>query len=367
MISEFWHRTNTDFEDYLLGPNFAGIPEADSVLINGKTVYNPANRSASGCEGYSVISVPAGKTTRLRVIGAQEFRTFGFAIAGHNLTIIEVDGDLVQPFEVSFLEVSPGQRFSVLLHTTKPAADYAITLVRRWAEGIAPETNGAAILHYESDNHDYDSMTLPSLKYTFPTVDVPFWEWPSIKPIERNQSLLNVAEASRVIKLRATTAVVPEDGSTRWFINHVAYTDPAVTLLYDLAAGTRKRPQSLSVLRDRENIGYDGELGTYPLDYGEVIDVVLQSTHSPGKPCRSHPWHTHGHSHYEIATGAGEYDEERDGHIRNMPTPINKDVTLVYPVLDPIEENRTLADGEAYGCGWSKIRFIAVSRLMRDV
>ncbi|ORY92225.1 Cupredoxin [Syncephalastrum racemosum] len=359
VISELWHRTNTDFENYLLGPDFAGIPEADSVLINGKTMYNPANPPASGCEGYSVISVPPGKTIRLRIIGAQDFRTFGFAVAGHNLTIIEVDGDLVRPFEVSFLEVAPGQRFSVLLHTNRPAAAYAISLVRRWAEGIPPETNGAAILRYESDKHDPDNMRLPSPKPTFPAVDVPYWDWPSIQPAHHNQSLLDVAAVSRVIKLRATTAVMPSDNSTRWFINGVTFIDPAVTLLHDLATGTRKRPETLAVLRDRQNTGYDGALGTYPLHYGEVIDIVLQSTHAPSEPCRSHPWHTHGHSHYEIATGAGEYDEERDGRTRNMPTPIHKDVTMVYPVLDPIEENRTLADGETYGCGWSKIRLYA--------
>ena len=52
----------------------------------------------------------------------------------------------------------------------------------------------------------------------------------------------------------------------------------------------------------------------------------------------------------------------RHGNIRNIPHPIQKDVTLVYPNIDFQDEtaNGTLRT-DFVGCGWSKIRILAVN------
>lgn len=359
MLSEWWHRPRNEFEEYLLGPQFEFIPEADSVLVNGQTVHDPKKTSVGGgdCKGYSIVPVKAGKTYRLRVIGATAFRTLGFSIAHHNLTVIEVDGELVKPYPVSFLEVTPGQRFSVLLKTNQAPRDYAIQTSRRWAQDVDSSSNGFALLRYEVPHKIYPSPSLklpPMDPLMFPQVEVPHWIWSDLEPVYGVDPIVN-RSASRTIKLRSTEARMP-DGTSRWFINGVSFTEPRSPILHEIYKRTRRLPEAYHAL------GYDAQLGTYPIKYHEVVDFVLQSTHRPGEPCRTHPWHTHGHSHWEIAHGPGEYNDERDKDIRNVPNPVYRDITLTYPELDPkLEDPNGPYANEIVGCGWSKIRIIAVS------
>ncbi|KAI9497306.1 Cupredoxin [Zychaea mexicana] len=373
-LSEWWHASRTALEEYFLGPEFEFIPEAQSVLINGRTLYNtdrPSPQNKDVCGGYTLLEVDRGKTYRLRVIGASTFRTLGFGIAHHNLTIIEVDGERVKPYSVPFLEVTPGQRFSVLLHAVQPVGDYTMATNRRWAEDVSRGSNGMGILRYNSE-HDATSTTtshisndnnndkapvfkLPPNKPYFPLADSTHWIWSELEPLYGVDPVVN-RPASRTIKLRATDMIFPT-GERRWFINGIAYTEPERPILMDILQIKRQRPiMSANTFHN----GYDPYLATYPLYHYEIVDFVLQSTHIPGEPCRSHPWHTHGHSHWEIAHGLGEYDEFEHSDIRNNPHPIQKDVTLGYPGIDPDDDivNGTLAT-EPVGCGWSKIRILA--------
>ena len=46
------------------------------------------------------IEVEAGKTYRLRIISGTELIGVNFAIHGHNMTVVEVEGAIIQPYEV---------------------------------------------------------------------------------------------------------------------------------------------------------------------------------------------------------------------------------------------------------------------------
>ncbi|KAG0171704.1 hypothetical protein DFQ28_000713 [Apophysomyces sp. BC1034] len=350
MLSEWWHRDRVDYEKYLLGPTFSGIPEADSILLNGRTMYENGQTS-SRCKGYSTIDVKRGKTYRLRVVGATIFRTLSFGIENHKMTIIEVDGDLVKPYQTSVLEVASGQRFSVLVHADQaPGSEHTIGTGRRWAEGIPPYSNGMAVLRYNRRHIQAPKYIKNNITFS---KEEPGWDWDQLEPVYGVDPIAR-RSPSRTIILRATDATL-EDNSTRWYINGVSYQDPTTPILNQVIRNERK-PASFHKLID----GYDPVLGTYPLQNREIVDFVLQSTRDTSKPlpCRSHPWHTHGHSHWELARGEGQYVEERDGNIRNVPYPIAKDVTLVYPTKDDKYHNGTATDPYV-GCGWSKIRIIA--------
>lgn len=125
-ISEFWHKSYIERDEYYMGPTYVFDPSSDSILINGRTINDPQNmtqifhdgsENGQKCKGFSALNVLPNKTYRLRVIGGSTFRVFGLQIKDHDFTIIEVDGELVQPYTTDNLEVAPGQRFSVLLHT----------------------------------------------------------------------------------------------------------------------------------------------------------------------------------------------------------------------------------------------------------
>lgn len=381
ILSEWWHRPHLEFENFIMGPTFNFLPEADSVLINGHTLHSSRRATVANCGGYEVVPVQPNKTYRIRVIGATTFRTLGFAIANHNLTIIEVDGELMKPYTVTQLEVAPGQRFSVLLHTDQAPEDYAIQVVRRWSDNVERSTNGLAVLHYPQPTSRLNKIVtetdtrgilrlkkpvmieVPSLqpKFEKASQELPYWIWKNLEPLYGVDPVVR-KPASRTIKLRSIERRLP-DGTSRWQVNGVTYSEGMGSNQEPILHGILNNTRILPGRYDTTNTnGYDPNLRTYPLKHFEIVDIVIQTTHMAFEPCRSHPWHTHGHSHWEIANGQGEYDEERDGDIRNIENPIQKDITMVYPYVDTnLFTNNGTKVTTPIGCGWSKIRIVAVS------
>ena len=58
---------------------------------------------------------------RLRIVNTGSFASIRFSLDYHPLTVIEVEGTLVQPYTVSGLVVAVAQRYSVLIHTNVSA------------------------------------------------------------------------------------------------------------------------------------------------------------------------------------------------------------------------------------------------------
>ncbi|KAG2220633.1 hypothetical protein INT45_014063 [Circinella minor] len=379
-LSEWWHQEFLDREAYYMGKDFIFDKGANSILINGRTVHHDNYNSSldistrGDCPGYSVLDVQPNKTYRIRVIGSQSFRTLGLAIGQHKMTIIESDGQLTKPYEVDWLEIGPGQRFSVLIHTGDMKKDtdnlFPISTSYRWRHRSpgGHSENGFAYLRYSAidqpelqtvfkpvlpertgieiaQEHEYPSYTLVNELPAFPRKNLPDWFWRDIAPMndynEVELKLLN-ALPDRVIKLRSTSVKL-ENNETRYLMNGRMPVVREQHILADLMQGR----MSVSMAHLDED-GYAPDRHTFPIKKGEVVDIVLQNTQS-GRNCLIHPWHTHGHSHYMIASGLGEYIHTTHGDIRNYPTPILRDVSMVYP-SEPDESG---------GCGWSKIRIYA--------
>ncbi|KAI9499541.1 Cupredoxin [Zychaea mexicana] len=389
ILSEWWHRTAEDLSAYVLGPNYTGIPQAPSILLNGHTLYDPTQQPVgSDCSGYSVISVDPKKTYRIRIISAAIFQTLGLAFAHHNVTIIEVDGTLVQPYDVPFLELSTAQRVSVLLRPIKTnyqqQGDYAISTVRRWIDlNTNRSSNGLAVLRYTPTTttttttissttsqlrrqEQQTVFSVPDERFAFPP-EVAYWHWPGIAPIYPVPDFVDHrTEPSRTIVLRVTTGMLP-NGATRWFVNGVSFTDPKETILTTIlsarttaTAASEGNNKSLLPHPDQltEN-GYYSYRGTYPIKYMEVIDFVFQLTHLPNRPCTGHPWHTHGHTFWELAHGPGRYNGSNANNYYSVPHPYGRDVSLVYPLEDPAIEEEAAASSEPRECGWARVRILA--------
>ena len=355
---------------------------ANSILINGRTVHQDNYNSSlttlaqDDCPGYSVLDLQPNRTYRIRVIGSQTFRTLALAIGQHKMTIIESDGQLTKPYEVDWLEIGPGQRFSILIHTGDMNKDtdnvFPIATSYRWrhrSPGGVTE-NGFAYLRYSTNSQpelqtiykpvlpgddglkiaqarQYKSYTLTNELPVFPREHMADWFWRDIAPLtEYNQvelKLLN-AQPDRVIKLRSTSIKL-DNNETRYLMNDRMPVVREQHILADLMQGR------MSVdMTNLDEDGYAPDRHTFPIKKGEVVDIVLQNTYS-GHNCLIHPWHTHGHSHYMIASGQGEYNHTIHSDVRNYPTPLFRDVSMVYPS----------APEESGGCGWSKIRIYAVS------
>ncbi|KAL0098037.1 multicopper oxidase-domain-containing protein [Phycomyces blakesleeanus] len=151
-LSEWWRQHHHQRESYYLGPTFRFDHSAESILINGRTINNPLQiMNPATCPGYTALNVEPNKTYRFRIIGGNSFRTLALAIKDHPMTIIEVDGEKVVPYETSFLEITPGQRFSVLVHTAnaEPGSAFAIATNYRYRHrGKGYTENGFGYMRY---------------------------------------------------------------------------------------------------------------------------------------------------------------------------------------------------------------------------
>lgn len=376
MLSEWWHRSEQERLDYILGDKYNGMVVADSYLLNGRTVYNTSSLLSEHCEGYSAIDVEQGKVYRLRVIGSLTFATLGVAIAKHSMTVIEVDGELVKPYETSYLEVASGQRFSVLLKADQAPESYFIDTHAYYLSNNPETSNGRAILRYvQSPSSTSEEKRANAVMATKPDVfrpharnatvqDLPVfppgkpeWIFPSLESVNPADHDFD-APPDRTIVLVPIEKLMP-DGTTRWLINDHLPPEWPVPLLYQLAERETQTLNETAIQRNREGQtdGFDDGTQSYPLRYGETVDFVIQATTLLADgTCAGHPWHSHGYTHYAIANGPGAYIHERDKDLRTYPHPIPKDTTFVYPIQPSSNQTGGIP------CGWTKVRFFTVRK-----
>ncbi|RCV28085.1 hypothetical protein SETIT_5G377800v2 [Setaria italica] len=151
------------------GPNVS-----DAFTINGLPgpLYN-----CSAKDTFK-LKVQPGKTYMLRIINAALNDELFFSIAGHPLTIVDVDAVYIKPITVETLIITPGQTTNVLL-TTKPsypAANYYMLAApySTARPGTFDNTTVAGILEYEDPNSPSPAAfnkNLPILKPTLPQIN----------------------------------------------------------------------------------------------------------------------------------------------------------------------------------------------------
>jgi len=164
---------------------FIWIGYAQSFLINGGGIFTPClgNETAglacaadcSVLKNYiKSINVESGKTYRLRIIGAQELIGVNFAIQGHTMTVVEVEGTLVEPYVVANLDVMPAQRYSVLVTADQDPGNYVATTSVRYR----PESpTGYILIKYQGSPEvdltlDGDLPAHPGWNDTKPTIEL---------------------------------------------------------------------------------------------------------------------------------------------------------------------------------------------------
>lgn len=359
---EWWHQSFHDRFDYYMSLQFIGDGGPDSVLLNGRSIYANTSISAasSDCKGFTYFDVEPNKTYLVRVIGALTFRTLGIAVQDHAMTLVEIDAEPVQPHNVSYLELSPGQRMALTLTTGNHAAGSVFPIVSNFryrGQGLGYTPNGYGFLRYvdpaaASKQESVSFLTTPLVKdlpnNVFPLADTPGWITSELKPGASYPSDFILSEpATRTIKLALKEIIMP-DNTTRFITNGREYVaEPWGNATMSLIDRVLAEPD-LGALDATD--GFSLAHQTYPLGLGEIVDLVFQNVQLPAGICVLHPWHTHGHSHYLLAEGPGDYVHDTDKDIRTYPNPIYRDVSIVYPRVANGTEN----------CGWTKVRLFTV-------
>jgi iron transport multicopper oxidase len=93
-----------------------GVLMQDFLSIYNPQGAEPIPNSALVNHGQNTqLIFEAGKTYRLRLISMTAIAIFNFYIDDHKIQIIEVDGELVEPYEVDVVPLADSQRYSVIV------------------------------------------------------------------------------------------------------------------------------------------------------------------------------------------------------------------------------------------------------------
>eukprot|EP00667_Euglena_gracilis_P005467 EG_transcript_5507 len=393
MIGDAYHRDWSEVYTGLLQDTaswvWAGDPEA--ILHNGRGCYRAQNSTSlvfdinvlaacyantvrrslnqsltSGVGLLYVWDVQPSTVYRLRLIGVGGLSIVTFAIQDHNLTVVEVDGHDVEPYDVSSLEVNSGQRYSVIVRTlplSGPAAFWMVSTAQFRTQVAAAGVlryPGAVFLPSEDDLHRTHALTV-----SLPSVD---WRRVAIYSPDLHDPILNQFIARQMAAVPPTDgssppgAAVPTATRTLYFTTYQAnaYADGSVCTPWAPSLPAAKRncragslvwmvwavnntpmqlgdtPLLLTVAASQALPAHN----VYELQAGDVVDVVLQNGPALNGVAEQHPWHLHGHSFWLLGQGPGTFD------LKNPPTPN----TAGPSVRDTVT---------AFPFSWTWLRFVA--------
>ncbi len=204
-----------------------------------------------------------GKRYRFRIISISCDPNFIFSIDGHNLTLIETDGENISPITVNAVDVFAGQRYSAVLEATQPVGNYwvraqpNINQFTDFANGV-----NSAILRYEG------------AEMAEPTTSSP----PDLVPV--SEAALHPLEApgapGRPFPGGADVVLNMEvgfDPVTQLFsINNNSFFPPTVPVLLQILSGTQRAQDLLPT----------GSVFGLPLN--RSVEINLFGGSAPGSP-----------------------------------------------------------------------------------
>ncbi|KAI8368475.1 multicopper oxidase-domain-containing protein [Blakeslea trispora] len=352
--SEWWHQSLQDRANFYLSPNFTADSGPDSVLLNGQGVH-PNGTISEDCKGFYYFDVAPNKVYRLRNIGGMTFRNLAIAIKDHDMQLIEIDGEYIKPYNLSSIEMSPGQRMSVLIRTGNHPPGSLFPILNKSHENQKKQGNNTDCQD-QIENPKKEKVTGRSRLFERPQTpvynandSVPGWVLPQVSPWKRTGVSILKARADHTIFV-GMREIRLMDNSLRFINNNRSYiAHPWGNGSASLLDIVQKNPR-VGALDKRD--GYSFKHHTYPVDLNQVVDFVFQNYYlpppAPANICVSHPWHTHGYSHYLMAEGPGDYDPVKDRDLVTFSQPLLKDVSIAYPA----PRNGSI------GCGWTRVRIL---------
>ncbi|KAH8994288.1 laccase [Lactarius akahatsu] len=268
------------------------IPRPNSTLINGKGRY-PGGPSVP----LAVVNVVREKRYRLRLVSISCDPAFTFSIDGHQLTIIEVDGENTKPLVVDSLQIFAGEfvdqrprkthrRTDFQLNANQPIDNYWIRAVPN--VGASQDFTGLtnlAILRY---------LGAPLIDPSDPTTDIP----PSVLPLkETDLHPGNPVPGGADININLNVSLA----NGKFLVDGVAFESPDVPVLLQILSGV---PPSELLPK-----------GSIRLLGGNKSVEVSIPAGALGAP---HPIHLHGHA-FHVVRSAGN-------STYNFDSPVVRDV-----------------------------------------
>ncbi|XP_040992130.1 laccase-4-like isoform X2 [Juglans microcarpa x Juglans regia] len=327
-----------------LAPNVS-----DAHTING----HPGPLSSCPSQGFR-LPVNTSKTYMLRIVNAALNEELFFKIAGHKLTVVEVDAVYTKPFKTDTILIAPGQTTNALLTADLRSGKYMVAASPFMDAPIAVDNATAtAILHYSgtvASSATILTATPPrnatqiAANFTKSLRSLNSRKYPARVPLKIDRSLLftvglgvnpcsTCVNGSRVVAdINNVTFVMPTISllQAHFFNMSGVFTDdfPGNPLIKYNYTGTQPT-------------NFQTTTGTklYRLAYNSTVQLVLQDTGMITP--ENHPLHLHGFNFFEVGRGLGNFNPKKDPKKFNL--------------VDPVERNTI---GVPSG-GWTAIRFRA--------
>ncbi|PKI75397.1 hypothetical protein CRG98_004186 [Punica granatum] len=291
------------------------LPTSDAYTINGQPgdFYPCSNGSTYRWH------VDYGKTYLLKIVNAAMNAELFLGIAGHNLTIVGMDGSYVKPFVTRYIMISPGRTIDALLTANQTLGQYYI-IARQFISAVITYelydfTNVSAILQY---NGDYTPPEKP--------------EFVTLPNYYNINAAMDFTGRIRSLADEAHPIDVPMNITTKINISGVYTTDfpDEPPYFFDFTG----------ILPGYDMVDADTGTRVKVLNYGEEVEIVFQGTNVFNSSVQ-HPMHLHGYDFYVVGAGRGNYDFDND--------------PKTYNLVDPPHLN-TMSSPKS---GWVAIRFRA--------
>ncbi|EMD61359.1 hypothetical protein COCSADRAFT_53777, partial [Bipolaris sorokiniana ND90Pr] len=352
MLSDHYYDSSSVLlQRYLAPGNENDEPVPQAALINGRGKRKCNDLPGRECDATdrrnAVFNVSPETRTRLRVINVGAFAEFALQIDEHEVFVTEVDGADVVPMGIHRLNISPAQRYSIILTPPKQEqgnkGEYwirarMVTHCFAYEEPELQEEVRAVLSYSPSLNIGNDQAPAPESK-----------DWPEIIDVEcrdLNTSLLVPTipiaappiDPDHTLYLRSSFQT-REWRLTRGYLNDSSFrinsTAPLLqTLLSSYATTTNstETPQDgLSPLVSSEK-----QLTYQTTSPTSTITLLIQNFDDG-----AHPFHLHGYKFFVLAQGHGY-----------PPSPLHEQN---FDMTNPLR--RDTASVEAYG--WMVISFVA--------
>lgn len=309
-------------------------PVPDGALINGMNVRNcdalPHRRCDNSSVSTQTFKLEKNQTHRLRIINVGAFAEFQIQIDEHQFAVTEVDGTDVEPVYYHRLNISPGQRYSIVLSAKVETTDYFWMRAKMVTACFAEE------------NQYLESEIRAIVEYTQP-------DYPAISGRKSGTAVPNSKGWSDVVELVCkdmnTTELVPvhviqapaqashfyyirsnfEIGAwrlSRGFFNTTSWRpDVAVPSLRRFMEGYAAKNESFTKSINGINdlaFNLDREL-VIQVDGIQTIDILIDNFDDG-----SHPFHLHGYKYFVLAQGTGYLDPDFYASLNNS-NPLRRD------------------------------------------
>ncbi|KAJ2307695.1 ferroxidase fet3 [Coemansia sp. RSA 2611] len=301
MLEAWYHRNSKEVADQLLSTSqsIREAPFRPYMLVNSRGGTDP---------DVTKLRFEPGKTYRLRILNVSATAMIRFGIEEHEMRVIEVDGTATEPKRTNSIQLSVGQRASVLVTAkSSRAANYMYR-----ADIFTDIQSGVdrAVLPFSSVVEYAPNAPLRNVSDAQSTLDWDFFDDIDLVPIDRQP----MPGVNKWVPLEMHTGLY-DDRREHITFNNRTYETPIV-------------PSLISAI----TTGYQA---FYPDVYGFKSQPVILDPNTDveialfNRDNNTHTIHLHGHSFFVYRRGSVDGDKTKYRTAGDFP--VRRDTVAVPP------------------------------------